>query len=81
MKNVVCPKCGGALVYEELCQYGVQYKVGKNGKLSKRTKKVNHGSIDAAILFCSECNTCIDEDNFFFDSGRIELEGDEDETD
>jgi hypothetical protein len=58
MKRVVCPICGGTLVLENLCQYGEQQEVFKNGKIKKKVKKVDHGSMEFQYVFCEYCRYC-----------------------
>lgn len=51
-----CPCCNGTnLIFETLCQYGLQQKVLKNGKLSKTLKKVDYGSMEAYYISCKDC--------------------------
>ena len=51
-----CPKCGGTnLILDSLYQYGIVQKINKNGKVSKRGKKVDYGSIDCAYISCQDC--------------------------
>ena len=73
MKKVVCPKCGGPLTLESLCQYGLQYEVCKNGKVKRKSVKVDHGPMDYQHLFCKnrECRRYWPEDEFEVQNDRI----------
>ena len=73
MKRVVCPICGGTLVLENLCQYGEQQEVCKNGKIKKKVKKVDHGSMEFQYVFCKHCGYNLDEDAFIYKDDRIVL--------
>lgn len=63
MKKVVCPKCGGQLILENLCQYGERQQVCKNGKLRKKVTRVDHGSMEFQYLFCNYCKYCFEEND------------------
>lgn len=73
MKKTVCPRCGGTLIVENLCQYGEQQKVCLNGKISKQIKRVDHGSIEFQYLFCAGCGNCFKEDEFEIKGDRVLL--------
>ncbi len=73
MSKVVCPDCGGNLIFVELCQYGLQQKVSSTGKLCKRTRKVDYGSEEAFILYCAKCRRNFDEDEYTFDDDSVQL--------
>lgn len=73
MSKVVCPDCGGNLTFESLCQYGLRQKVSSTGKLCKRTRKVDHGSMEANLLYCDKCKRCFDEDEYMFYGDFVQL--------
>lgn len=73
MKKVVCPICGGSLILENLCQYGEQQEICKNGKLRKKVKKVDYGLMEFQYLFCGDCGYRFDEDEFNFMGDRVTL--------
>ena len=73
MKKVVCPKCGGQLILENLCQYGERQQVCKNGKLRKKVTRVDHGSIEFQYLFCNDCKYCFEGNEFNFSGDCVEL--------
>ena len=54
--KIVCPECGGELVYEVLGQYGIIRKVNPDGLIQKRQKKVDYGSTDDVLLYCPICH-------------------------
>lgn len=62
MRKIVCPDCGGNLVFEELCQCSVLYKVGSTGKIYKRGKKVDQGTLEIIYLYCGKCGRRVDFD-------------------
>ena len=66
MKKIKCPKCGGHLVYETFGQYGLVSKIGYNGKIQKRTKRVDYGCDGAmySMVYCPKCSW--DSDGRFF---------------
>lgn len=68
-----CPVCGGEIVVSFLYQYSHDYKVLKNGKLSKRYKKNDCGPMEDAIVSCTNClknwgpdEVIVSEDGLFF---------------
>ena len=71
MSKVVCPDCGGNLVLEELCQYSMLYKVGSTGKVYKRGKKVDQGTLEIIYLYCEKCRR-----RFDFDKWTLNESGD-----
>lgn len=72
VKRDCCPVCGGRIVVSELCQYSMEYVVLKkpSGKLSKKCKKVDNGSIECMIAGCEnpDCEANWDENEFYIDS-------------
>lgn len=73
--EVVCPKCGGRLTLEYICQYGIQYKVKPSGELCKCAHKKDHGSMDFSFLFCEACEWQADELEFDCTATKVELFG------
>lgn len=79
MKKVVCPTCGGPLIFESLCQYGRQYSISKTtGRLSKKAIRVDHGPIECNQLLCCNCKKSFDEEKFNFDGASVQLCSEED---
>lgn len=56
-QELKCPNCGaiGTLVYQSVQQAAYQYKVLKNGKLSKKFKYVKIGPEEWANITCNQC--------------------------
>lgn len=76
MKINCCPKCGSTIEVSILCQYSRNHIIGKRGKMLKKYKRRDEGSIDAALAFCTNeaCDVqwedrdfAIDENECFFD--------------
>lgn len=78
-QDVKCPKCGHYLVYETYGQYGLVCKVGHNGKIQKKCKRVDYGMSDvfATMVWCPACLWTSD-GQFVQDGDTIELMLDED---
>lgn len=56
-----CPKCGGELEYNNLCQYTEIYKILKSGRIAaKKQRKIDNGSMEASFISCSACNFVTD---------------------
>lgn len=78
-----CPKCGGAIEVSHLYQYSYNQIVGKRGKLLKKVKKYNCGSLEYSIANCTnaECDVnwgvgdfIIDDNDRFVDYKYCDLE-------
>lgn len=74
MDKVVCPDCGGKLTLEYLYQYGLRQRISSDGRICKRTEKVDNGPIDACILFCPACKKNFNEDEYSILGDYIRLE-------
>ena len=59
-----CPVCGGTICVSALYQYSHEHRVLKGGRLSKRFKKYDNGSMEAAIAYCDNCDCTWDADQF-----------------
>lgn len=71
-KKVVCPNCGGPLTVERLCQCEMQFMVSKiTGRVSKKAKRVNYGTIADNQLFCNHCGKCFGDGEFVFDGNSV----------
>lgn len=68
-KRNCCPLCGGVIVVSALQQYSHDYKVLKNGKVSKRYTVRDCGSMEVSVAGCSnkECGAYWDADSFTID--------------
>lgn len=78
-----CPKCEGTIEVSVLCQYSRDYIIGKRGKMLKKYKLRDDGSIDVFLAACTNknCNVrweadefTIDEYGFFVDFKYIKTE-------
>ena len=49
-----CPLCGGNITVSDLYQYSYEHKITKSGKVSKKSKKIDCGSMEASVAGC-EC--------------------------
>lgn len=54
MKHLLncCPICGEEIYSDGFNQYAIRRKIKRNGELSKTSKKIDIGSIEASIFFC-----------------------------
>ena len=53
-----CPLCGGRIVVSDLYQYSLDYKMRKDGKIGKRRKYVDCGSMEVSLASCENYKTC-----------------------
>lgn len=84
IKRSCCPRCGGKIEVSDLCQYSRNYVVRKDGKLSKRGRKDDNGSIDARIAGCvNRCGVIWEDGEFLVESDGtfLDLKYDEEEQD
>lgn len=73
-----CPKCGGTIIVRFLYQYSHDYKVLRNGKLSKRYRKRDCGPLDVAIACCESCGKYWNTDEVFVSQdGVVYLDGED----
>lgn len=52
-----CPICGEKIYCDDLYQYGIHHQLKRNGEMSKTSRKIDYGSIEASIFYCNnkEC--------------------------
>ena len=62
--------CGGTIAVRWLYQYSHDYKINKNGRLSKRYEIVDAGPMEVAIASCKKCNNYWSEDDFRIDENE-----------
>lgn len=74
VSKVVCPDCGGNLIIEHLYQYGLQQTISHTGRILNRIKKVDNGSMEADLLFCSKCKRNFSEDEYSIIGNFIQLD-------
>lgn len=68
-----CPKCGteNALKYQNIHQYADEYRILKNGAVSKQKKTVYIGSEEWGAVVCENCNAYWNNDDFDIINGRL----------
>lgn len=64
-----CPKCGGTIGISYLYQYSHDYLLGKRGKILKKYRVQDMGSMEAALAYCTnkDCDTRWEVGDFFVD--------------
>lgn len=62
-----CPVCGGTIVVSDLYQYSIDREIGKRGKLKKRYRKIDCGSMEVSIACCKDCGEYWDADAFYIE--------------
>lgn len=50
-----CAKCGGKMVYEEICEYGQKHFITTTGAVSKKYQKEDYGGTDIKMFYCDNC--------------------------
>jgi hypothetical protein len=56
-KMVVCPECGGNLIYEAIGNYGTLYYVCKDGRIGRKLKSIQYDYSGDAMVYCAECGS------------------------
>ena len=56
-KKVVCPECGGNLIYEAIGNYGTLYYVRQDGRVGRRLKSIMYEHSGDAMVYCSKCSS------------------------
>lgn len=64
-----CPNCGGTIEVSYLYQYSHDYLLGKRGKMPKKYRSRDLGSMEVALACCTNenCNTTWEVGDFFID--------------
>lgn len=57
-----CPRCGGELEISFYYTFSRDYKITKEGVLSKKFKKSAYGPLHCETAFCNTCETSFGED-------------------
>lgn len=70
-----CPKCGGTIIVSRLYMYSLSSPIGRRGKLLKKTKHNDDGSLDQMLACCEnyisqECDVTWNSDEFFLDENE-----------
>lgn len=55
-KKVVCPECGGNLIYEAIGNYGTLYYVRQDGRVGRRLKSIMYEYSGDVMVYCSKCS-------------------------
>lgn len=79
-----CPKCGGTIIVSRLNMYSLSSPIGRRGKLLKKTKYHDDGTLDQMLACCEnyisqKCDVhwatdefVIDENGYFVDDKYTE---------
>lgn len=51
----ICPYCGGRMIYESICEYGLKHYITDSGRVSKRASKVDYGGVGLELYYCDQC--------------------------
>lgn len=63
-----CPICGAPITASSLCQYSLDYKILKSGRMSKRYRKTDCGTMEVWLACCSgDCGASWEQDDFGWD--------------
>lgn len=63
-----CPVCGGRIEVSYLYQYSLDYRLNKDGRLSKRYTKRDGGSMECGLAACLNCHETWEDNEFDIDS-------------
>ncbi len=63
-----CPVCGGEIQVSFLCQYSQDCLLTKKGRVSRKYKMRDNGSMDIAVASCLSCGEYWDADEFSIDA-------------
>lgn len=79
-RRTCCPVCGGTIVVSDLCQYSLDYEIGKRGKLKQRGRRRDCGSMEVQIAGCANCGYNWDADSFYIENDMFfDLKGEDEE--
>ena len=71
IRRTRCPVCGGTIVVSDLYQYSYDYEIGKRGKLKKRGRRQDCGSMEVSVAGCLNCGESWDADAFYIEDGMF----------
>ena len=66
-----CPLCGGEIIISNLRQYSYDYKINKNGRISKKYTKNDCGTLECMIANCTDCEAEWSEDDFYINADNF----------
>ena len=66
-----CPQCGGNLQIDCYYSFSRVYRITKKGKLSKRYRVTQGGSLDCLTAYCTDCETEFDGDKIVVQDGTV----------
>lgn len=71
-----CPNCGGRIKISYLYQYSYDHFLGKHGKILKKCKKRDVGSMEIALANCTNesCDTSWEDGDFIVDENGCFLD-------
>ena len=67
VKRKCCPKCGGTIVVSYLYQTSHDYRITKNGNLSKRFTRDGEHDLECALAACLVCDVRWEDGDFYVD--------------
>lgn len=59
---VCCPHCKGELLISFHFSFTKDFKITRDGVMSKRFKRSTDGSLECSTGYCSDCGAVFDED-------------------
>ena len=69
-----CPYCGGELIISDHYSFTRDYRITKDGVLSRRYTVSDPGPMDCTTAYCLQCKTAFDADMISVESdGKVYL--------
>ena len=62
-----CPVCGGRIEVSYLYQYSMDYRLNKDGRLSRRYRVSGGGPMECGIACCLDCHETWEDNQFTID--------------
>lgn len=66
-----CPKCGGKIEVSYLYQYAHEYRLNKDGRLSKKYTVRDCGPMECGLACCLDCGVTWEDDEFGIHNDRF----------